>query len=152
MDRSASIADMRFAFIRKVCETSVIKPKESKERVRSEKIDRVLTGKHTAIPLFILIMALVFFLTFFLIGPFFQDLLQNGIDLLKEGAQQGMEAVHVNSTIQSLILDGIFSSVWKLSARKPSLMKPPTLPYRSAKPRKPARRSSSCPCTTPPLP
>ena len=111
MDRSASIADMRFAFIRKVCETSVIKPKESKERVRSEKIDRVLTGKHTAIPLFILIMALVFFLTFFLIGPFFQDLLQNGIDLLKEGAQQGMEAVHVNSTIQSLILDGIFEGV-----------------------------------------
>ena len=111
MDRSASIADMRFAFIRKVCDASVIKPRESKERIRSEKIDRILTGRHTAIPLFILIMAAVFFLTFFLIGPFFQDLLQSGIDVLKDGAQQGMEAVHVNSTIQSLILDGIFEGV-----------------------------------------
>ena len=111
MDRSAAIADMRFAFIRKVCDTSVIKPRESRERVRSEKIDRILTGRHTAIPFFILIMAAVFFLTFFLIGPFFQDLLQNGIDALKEGARQGMEAVHVNATIQSLILDGIFEGV-----------------------------------------
>ena len=102
---------MRFAFIRTVCDTSVIKPRESRERVRSEKIDRILTGRHTAIPFFILIMAAVFFLTFFLIGPFFQDLLQNGIDALKEGARQGMEAVHVNATIQSLILDGIFEGV-----------------------------------------
>ena len=74
MDRAASIADMRFAFIRKVCDASVIKPKESRERVRSEKIDRVLTGRWTAIPFFILIMGLVFYLTFFLIGPVFQDL------------------------------------------------------------------------------
>ena len=111
MDRSASIADMRFAFIRKVCDASVIKPRESRERVRSEKIDRILTGRHTAIPLFILIMAAVFFLTFFLIGPFFQDLLQGGIDALKEGASLGMEAVHVNMTIQSLVLDGIFEGV-----------------------------------------
>ncbi len=111
MDRSASIADMRFAFIRKVCDASVIKPRESRERVRSEKIDRILTGRHTAIPFFILIMAAVFFLTFFLIGPFFQDLLQGGIDALKEGARLGMEAVHVNMTIQSLVLDGIFEGV-----------------------------------------
>ena len=111
MDRSASVADMRFAFIRKVCDASVIKPKESRERVRSEKIDRVLTGKHTAIPLFILIMALVFFLTFFLIGPFFQDLLQSGIDALRNATEQGMEAVHINETIQSLVLNGIFEGV-----------------------------------------
>ena len=111
MDRSASIADMRFAFIRKVCDASVIKPKESRERIRSEKIDRVLTGRHTAIPLFILIMALVFFLTFFLIGPFFQDLLQSGIDALKGAIQQGMEAVHVNETVQSLVLNGVFEGV-----------------------------------------
>ncbi len=111
MDRSAAIADMRFAFIRKVCDASVIKPRESKERVRSEQIDRVLTGRHTAIPFFILIMGLVFFLTFFLIGPFFQDLLQGGIDLLKDGARQGMEAVHVNATIRSLVLDGVFEGV-----------------------------------------
>ena len=111
MDRSASVADMRFAFIRKVCDASVIKPKESKERIRSEKIDRILTGKHTAIPIFILIMGLVFFLTFFLIGPFFQDLLQSGIDALKNVTEQGMEAVHINETIQSLVLSGIFEGV-----------------------------------------
>ena len=111
MDRSASVADMRFAFIRKVCDASVIKPRESRERVRSEKIDRILTGKHTAIPLFILIMGLVFFLTFFLIGPFFQDLLQSGIDALRNATEQGMEAVHINETIQSLVLNGIFEGV-----------------------------------------
>ena len=105
------VADMRFAFIRKVCDASVIKPRESRERVRSEKIDRILTGKHTAIPLFILIMGLVFFLTFFLIGPFFQDLLQSGIDALRNATEQGMEAVHINETIQSLVLNGIFEGV-----------------------------------------
>ena len=111
MDRCASVADMRFAFIRKVCDASVIKPRESRERVRSEKIDRILTGKHTAIPLFILIIGLVFFLTFFLIGPFFQDLLQSGIDALRNATEQGMEAVHINETIQSLVLNGIFEGV-----------------------------------------
>ena len=111
LDRSAAIADMRFAFIRKVCDACVIKPRESKEHIRSEKIDRFLTGKHSAIPIFILIMAAVFFLTFFLIGPFFQDLLQSGIDTLKDGVRQGMEAVHVNAAIRSLVLDGIFEGV-----------------------------------------
>lgn len=111
MDRAASIADMRFAFIRKVCDASVIKPKESRERIRSEKIDRILTGRYTALPLFILIMGLVFYLTFFLIGPFLQDLMQGGIDALKDAVQQGMETVHVNATIQSLILNGIFEGV-----------------------------------------
>ncbi len=111
MDRAAAIADMRFAFIRKVCDASVIKPRESRERVRSEKIDRILTGRFTAIPFFILIMAAVFYLTFFLIGPFLQDLLQTGIDALSAAAEQGMEAVHVNASIQHLVLDGIFEGV-----------------------------------------
>ena len=111
LDRSAAIADMRFAFIRKVCDACVIKPRESKERIRSEKIDRFLTGRFTAIPFFILIMGLVFFLTFFLIGPFFQDLLQNGIDALKNAAAAGMDSVHVNDTIRNLVLDGVFEGV-----------------------------------------
>ena len=111
MDRSAAIADMRFAFIRKVCDACVIKPRESREHLRSQKIDRILTGRYTAILFFILIMGLVFFLTFFLIGPFFQDLLANGIRLLKESAGRGMEAVHVNAAIRSLVLDGLFEGV-----------------------------------------
>ena len=111
MDRSAAIADMRFAYIRKVCDECVIKPRESKEHIRSEKIDRILTGRYTAIPVFILIMGLVFFLTFFLIGPFFQDLLQQGIDALKNLVEQGMIAAHVNETIQNLVLNGIFEGV-----------------------------------------
>ena len=111
MDRSAAIADMRFAYIRKVCDECVIKPRESKEHIRSEKIDRILTGRYTAIPVFILIMGSVFFLTFFLIGPFFQDLLQQGIDALKNLVEQGMIAAHVNETIQNLVLNGIFEGV-----------------------------------------
>jgi ferrous iron transport protein B len=111
MDRSAAIADMRFAYIRKVCTECVIKPRESKEHIRSEKIDRILTGRYTAIPVFILIMALVFFLTFFLIGPFFQDLFQQGIDALQGLVERGMVAAHVNETIQNLVLGGIFEGV-----------------------------------------
>jgi ferrous iron transport protein B len=111
MDRSAAIADMRFAYIRKVCSECVIKPRESKEHIRSEKIDRILTGRYTAIPVFILIMGLVFFLTFFLIGPFFQNLLQQGIDALQSLVERGMVAAHVNETIQDLVLGGIFEGV-----------------------------------------
>ena len=111
MDRSAAIADMRFAFIRKVCEACVLKPRESKEHRRSQKIDRLLTGRWTAIPFFILIMGVVFYLTFFLIGPFFQDLLQRGIDALRNAAGLGMEAVHVNAAIRSLVEEGIFDGV-----------------------------------------
>ena len=111
MDRAAAIADMRFAFIRKVCDACVIKPRESRERVRSEKIDRILTGRWTAIPFFILIMGVVFYLTFFLIGPFLQNLLQSGIDALSDTVRQGMEAAHVNMSIQNLVLEGIFEGV-----------------------------------------
>ena len=122
MDRAASIADMRFAFIRKVCDASVIRPRESKERIRSEKLDRILTGRWTAIPFFILIMGAVFYLTFFLIGPFLQDLLQVGIDALAEAAQRGMEAAHVNDSIQKLVLNGIFEGVGTVVSFLPIIM------------------------------
>ena len=111
LDRSAALADMRFCFIEKVCDACVIKPRESREHVRSRNIDRVLTGKITAIPMFIGIMGLVFFLTFFLVGPFFQGLLERAIDSLKELVRTGMESVDVNPAMQSLILNGIFEGV-----------------------------------------
>ncbi len=111
MDHSAAMADMRFDFIRKVCNACVIKPHESREHLRSRRIDRILTGKYSAIPMFVGIMALVFFLTFFLIGPFFQDLLAKGIDQVKELTLKGMETVHVNQTIQDLVSDGLFEGV-----------------------------------------
>ncbi len=111
LDKSAAMADMRFEYIEKVCKESVVRPHESKEHRRSQKIDKVLTGKYTAIPVFIGIMALVFYLTFFLIGPFFQDLLQMGIDKLAELIQGAMEAGHVNEAVQSLVIEGIFAGV-----------------------------------------
>ncbi len=111
MDHSAAIADMRFDFIQKVCDSCIIKPHESKEHIRSQKIDEVLTGKYTGIPVFIGVMALVFYLTFFLIGPFLQGLLEAGINVLKGAVQQGMVTVHVNPAIQSLVLEGIFEGV-----------------------------------------
>ena len=111
LDHSAAMAEMRFDFIRKVCDACVVKPRESRERIRSEKIDRVLTGKYTAIPLFIGIMALVFFLTFFLIGPFFQDLLQGGIDGLKGLVLSWMDRRHINQTVQSLVTEGFFEGI-----------------------------------------
>ena len=111
LDRSAAIADMRFEYIEKVCESCIIKPRESREHKRSEKLDRVLTGKYTAIPVFIGIIGLVFFLTFFLIGPFLQNLLAEGIGHLGSLAARAMEAGHVNPAIQSLVLDGIFEGV-----------------------------------------
>ena len=111
VDASAAIADMRFDYIERVCDACLIRPKESREHARSRKIDRVLTGKHTAIPLFILIMALVFFLTFFLIGPLLQDWMATGIEALKDLATRGMESAHVNIAIQRLVQDGIFEGV-----------------------------------------
>ena len=111
LDRGAAIADMRFDYIGKVCERCVIKPHESREHIRSERLDRVLTGKYTAIPMFIAIMGLVFFLTFFLIGPFLQDLLARGIESLGALAARAMEAGGVNTAIQSLVLGGIIEGV-----------------------------------------
>ena len=111
LDRSAAMADMRFEYIKKVCDRCVIKPRESKEHKRSERLDRILTGKYTAIPMFILIMGLVFFLTFFLIGPWLQDLLAEGIDALAGLTERAMQAGHVNQAVQSLVLKGLFEGV-----------------------------------------
>ena len=111
MDRSAAIADMRFDFIEYVCERTVQKPKQSRERLRSEKIDRILTGKWTAIPCFVAIMAVVFFLTFNVIGAFFQGLLAAGIDALAAAVDRWMEFAHVSGTLHSLVIDGIFGGV-----------------------------------------
>ena len=111
LDRSAAIADMRFNFIEKVCENCVVKPKESKERIRSEKIDRILTGKYTAIPCFIGIMLAVFYLTFNVIGAGLQKLLEMGIDALTVQVGKLLTAANVNVVVKSLVMDGIFAGV-----------------------------------------
>ncbi|MBR0268055.1 MAG: ferrous iron transport protein B [Clostridia bacterium] len=111
LDASAAIADMRFDYIERVCDACLIRPRESREHARSRKMDRVLTGKYTAIPLFIGIMALVFFLTFFLIGPWLQELLATGISLLADLTEQAMIAANVNEVIRSLVIEGIFEGV-----------------------------------------
>ena len=111
LDRSAAIADMRFDFIEGLCEQTVVKPKESKERIRSEKIDRVLTGKYTAIPCFVGIMVLVFYLTFNVIGAWLQGILQLGIDKISVLTDQALTAAHVNHAIHSLVIEGIFTGV-----------------------------------------
>lgn len=111
LDRAAAIAQMRFAYIEDVCSESVIKPKESREHLRSRKIDRFLTGKYTGIPAFVGIMAVVFWLTFNVIGAFLQGLLESGITALTNVVDHAMTVAHVNSVVHSLVIDGIFSGV-----------------------------------------
>lgn len=111
LDRSAAIADMRFDFIERLCAQTVIRPRESKERIRSEKIDRILTGRYTAIPCFIGIMVLVFYLTFNVIGGGLQKLLELGIDRLSALTDTALTQLHVNPVIHSLVIDGIFTGV-----------------------------------------
>lgn len=111
LDRAAAIAHMRFDFIEKICDETVIKPKESREHIRSTKIDRILTGKYTAIPCFVGIMALVFYLTFGVIGEFLSGILDMGIEALGGAIDQLMAAAHVNSVLHSLVMDGIFNGV-----------------------------------------
>ena len=111
LDRNAAIADMRFSFIEKVCRQTVVKPKESKEHIRSQKIDRILTGKYTAIPCFVGIMVAVFYLTFNVIGACLQDLLALGIDALTKVTDHVLTAANVNPAIHGLVIDGIFSGV-----------------------------------------
>ena len=111
LDRNAAIADMRFSFIEKVCHQTVVKPKESKEHIRSQKIDRILTGKYTAIPCFVGIMVAVFYLTFNVIGACLQDLLALGIDALTKVTDHVLTAANVNPAIHGLVIDGIFSGV-----------------------------------------
>ena len=111
LDRSAAIADMRFTFIEKVCESTVVKPKESKERLRSQKIDKILTGKYTAIPCFIAIMLAVFYLTFNVIGAGLQDLLALGIEWITDITDKALTAAGINEVLHSLVIDGIFAGV-----------------------------------------
>ncbi len=111
MDRAAAVAQMRFNYIEEVCSETVIKPKESKERVRSRRMDKFLTGKYTGIPAFIAIMGLVFWLTFNVIGAFLQGILESGIAMLTNAADSAMTAANVNNVVHSLVIDGIFSGV-----------------------------------------
>lgn len=111
LDRAAAIADMRFSFIRKICDATVIKPRESKEHIRSVKIDEILTGKYTAIPAFIGIMALVFWLTFNVIGAWLSGILETFISWATDAVQNLLTAGEVNDVLSSLIIDGIFNGV-----------------------------------------
>ena len=111
LDRAAAIADMRFRFIERVCSAAVVKPRESREHIRSRNIDKILTGKYTAIPAFICIMAVVFWLTFNVIGSFLSGWLETGIGALTEIVDKGMTALDVNDVIHSLVIDGIFNGV-----------------------------------------
>ena len=111
MDQAAAIADMRFAFIQQICEATVVKPHESKEHARSVKIDQILTGKYTAIPAFVGIMGLVFWLTFGVIGAWLSGLLDMGISALTELTDAGLTAYGINPVVHSLIINGIFEGV-----------------------------------------
>ncbi len=111
LDHAAAIAEMRFDFIRRVVDQTVVKPHTSMERNRSEALDRFLTGRYTAIPAFILIMGAIFWLTFNTIGAWLQDLLAAGIDYLTAACAAAMEAAGINAMIQSLVIDGIFNGV-----------------------------------------
>lgn len=111
LDRSAAIADMRFSFISNLCNKAVVKPAESREHERSRRIDKILTGKYTAIPMFILIMVSVFLLTFNVIGAFLQDLMQKGIDSLATIVDESFTRMNVNAGLHSLVIDGIFEGV-----------------------------------------
>ena len=111
LDRSAGIAQMRFQYIEDVCGEAVVKPKESKEHIRSRSIDRFLTGKYTGIPAFIGIMGIVFWLTFSVVGAFLQGLLESGITYLTELVDLAMQEAHVAGVLHSLVIDGIFNGV-----------------------------------------
>ena len=111
LDRSAAIADMRFSFIYDLCRECVVKPRESKQHVRSQKIDKILTGKFTAIPLFIIIMGIIFYLTFGVIGKVLQDLIALGIDSLANVVDTAFTSWHVSGVLHSLVIEGIFNGV-----------------------------------------
>lgn len=111
LDRAAAIADMRFSFINNICRRTVVKPRQSKEHLRSQRIDRVLTGKYTAIPCFAAIMAMVFFLTFGVIGEGLASLMELGISWLTETVDAALTAWNVNAALHSLVIDGIFGGV-----------------------------------------
>ncbi len=122
LDRAAAMADMRFAYIKKVCSRCVTKPQESREHIRSRQMDRVLTGKYTAIPVFLAIMGLTFYLTFNVIGAWLQDLLAGAIGALSGWADAAMTAAGVNQAVHGLIIDGIFEGVGSVLSFMPIII------------------------------
>ena len=122
LDRAAAIADMRFSFINKICSETVVKPKESKSHLRSRRIDRVLTGKYTAIPCFIAIMAAVFYLTFSVIGLALSNLTELGITALTDATDRLLTSLNVNQTIHSLVIDAIFGGVGSVLSFLPTIV------------------------------
>ncbi len=122
LDRAAAIADMRFSFIEKICSETVVKPRESKEHIRSVKIDKILTGKYTAIPCFIGIMAAVFFLTFNVFGAWLSTLLEMGVTALTDAVDAAMSAANVNEALHSLVIDGIFNGVGSVLSFLPTIV------------------------------
>ena len=122
LDRSAAIADMRFSFIGRVCEATVVKPQESREHARSMRIDKLLTGPFTAIPAFIAIMALVFWLTFNVVGAWLSEMLDAGITALTDVVASGLAAAQVNEVLQSLVIDGVFNGVGSVLSFLPTIV------------------------------
>ena len=122
LDRAAAIADMRFSFIQKLCDAAVVKPKESREHIRSSRIDRILTGKWTAIPVFIGIMGLVFFLTFHVIGAGLQTLLEMGVDALTGLVDSALTNWNVSPALHSLIVDGVFTGIGSVLSFLPIIL------------------------------
>ena len=122
MDRQAALANMRFTFIHKVCDATVVRPHESKEHIRSQKMDKILTGKYTAIPVFAGIMILVFYFTFGLVGKWLSDLLNLGIGAFTNWVDQLLTLAHVNGVVHSLVIDGIFAGVGSVLGFLPTIV------------------------------
>ena len=122
LDREAALADMRFAFIEKLCAETVVHPHESREHKRSVAIDRILTGKYTALPCFLAILALVFFMTFGAIGAFLSDLLTIGIDAVTAAVDGALAAYGINPVVHSLVIDGIFAGVGSVLSFLPTIV------------------------------
>ena len=122
LDRNAALAEMRYDFIEKLCAEAVVKPKESKEHIRSVKIDKILTGKYLALPVFLLIMLTIFWLTFNVIGAFLSDLLSIGIDKVTELADNALTVYGLNPVVHSLIIDGIFAGVGSILSFLPTIV------------------------------
>lgn len=122
LDRNAALADMRYTFIENLCKETVVKPKESKEHIRSVKIDRILTGKYLALPVFLLIMLTVFWLTFNVVGAFLSDLLSIGIDKVTELTDKALTAYGLNPVVHSLIIDGVFAGIGSVLSFLPTIV------------------------------
>lgn len=122
MDRQAALANMRFTFIHKVCDATVVRPHESKEHIRSQKMDKILTGKYTAIPVFAGIMILIFYFTFGLVGKWLSDLLNLGIGAFTNWVDQLLTLAHVNGVVHSLVIDGIFAGVGSVLGFLPTIV------------------------------